>query len=470
MRSFCTHGMALTLGMVLAASGVSASAGDYGSPALLPLPDSGPQLAAPGPSSRRASLLAPQYAGTQPIPTQPTPAAPIPAPPESAPQLPAPVQASPSDAPLTGGKANGTIYDEAAACGWGDDCSANLPSCCNQCFASFAGLVMGRNLPNPFWTSYETNNNVNQVLNTRDANADWRGGGEIRFGTWFGGGGCGCADGCQTGCGGNCNRCGIEVVYFTLSPFQGFASVRGDSLPGGSVSTPIDLNNQFGPVMIGANTAASFFDGATEHRIWRNDELHNVELNLLNQQIYNTGNAQVTWLGGVRYFRFDDSLIFGSVAGGSEFGDNAGPNVGGAAQAYLSSRAVNNLVGFQIGARADYYLTPGFSVFATPKIGIYGNSISVRNRLYTGDGIEGFDITGNSVDFSMLAQIDLGMSYQFHPNWRAFLGYRAIAVTQVALADNQFLPFLADTQGFGDPKTNGSLVLHGAFAGLECRF
>ena len=48
-------------------------------------------------------------------------------------------------------------------------------------------------------------------------------------------------------------------------------------------------------------------------------------------------------------------------------------------EAYLRVRAENDLVGPQIGAWANYYITPRFSMFAQPKFGIYGNSISVRS-------------------------------------------------------------------------------------------
>jgi len=442
--------MAIALGVMLAGSSASAQQGSYGSPSLLPLPDVGPQASYPvAPYHGRATLVS----------GQPTPANPGPA---LAPEPIVGEQVNPG--PQVGGPipddGNNSIYDDAASCGWGDDCSSGLANCgCNgPWFASFAGLVMSRNNPNPFWTSYETNNNANQVLNTRDAHADWNGGGEIVLGRWFG---CGCADPCggdTCGCG---PRCGIEVSYFTLGQLDGYASVRGDSLPGGSVSTPINLEDQFGPVTIGGNPASDYFDGATEHRIWRNDEIHNIEINLLSQQLYNSGRGQFTWLAGVRYFRFDDSLIFGSVAGGFEFGQDP------AEEAYLSSRAVNNLVGFQLGARADYYVTPRLSLWGTPKIGIYGNSVDIRNRFYLGDGTEGFDIRARSTDLSFLASIDLGVAYQFGSHWRAFLGYRAIAVTQVALADNQYLPYLAATNDFADAKTNGSLILHGGLAGLE---
>ena len=69
-----------------------------------------------------------------------------------------------------------------------------------------------------------------------------------------------------------------------------------------------------------------------------------------------------------------------------------------------------------------------------------------------------------------MGEIDTGLSYSFWNNWRAFIGYRVVGVANVALADNQFLPFLADTQGFSEVKQNGSLILHGTFMGVGWLF
>ena len=44
------------------------------------------------------------------------------------------------------------------------------------------------------------------------------------------------------------------------------------------------------------------------------------------------------------------------------------------------------------------------------------------------------------------------------------------ATTGVALSDNQFPAFLAATGDLKDVKTNGDLVLHGAFAGVTFRW
>ena len=57
------------------------------------------------------------------------------------------------------------------------------------------------------------------------------------------------------------------------------------------------------------------------------------------------------------------------------------------------------------------------------------------------------------------------MSYAFWNNWRAFLGYRVVGVANVALADNQFLPFLADTAGLfrsqAERQPDSARSLHG---------
>ena len=42
--------------------------------------------------------------------------------------------------------------------------------------------MMGRNRANPFWTTYQTNNNVNQLMNTQNAEANWAGGGQVTVG------------------------------------------------------------------------------------------------------------------------------------------------------------------------------------------------------------------------------------------------------------------------------------------------
>lgn len=464
-RAFLRKGwLSLALLGALPAYGENVGAG---APTLLPLPDAAPQLQVNyTTASRTRSGLQPQTIDVAPV-------------------APEAVQVQPGDPPGYGHGAPGNYgvhdhgtapYAASSGCASGacsgsgnpwanwpndDSCTAgtNLGGgnwysngpCGGAWFGGANYLVLGRNNPNAFWTTYETNNNPNQLLNTRDALGNYKSGGEIHFGRWF----------CNSGM---VNNLGLDVVYWTTAHLGGQATIRDVN---NLLSTPIDVGNVNITNSLGTNTAGSYFDNARSHRITRSDELHNVELNLLSGSAYAGCDLSVTWLAGVRFFRFDETLRFESVQGGVEFGQNGGAN-----EVALQSRCVNNLVGFQIGSRIDYNVWGNFGIYALPKFGIYGNGASARNVLYTGDGFTQFDIAGSRTDFSTIAQLDLGGTYTFGKccNWRAFAGYRVMGITNVALADNQFLPFLADAAGFADVKTNGSLILHGGYTGLEYRF
>jgi hypothetical protein len=66
--------------------------------------------------------------------------------------------------------------------------------------------------------------------------------------------------------------------------------------------------------------------------------------------------------------------------------------------------------------------------------------------------------------------MDVGANYQFARNWRVYGGYKLIGLSQVAVADNHFPHYIAAADELSAVKSNGSLVLQGAFAGLEARF
>jgi Putative beta barrel porin-7 (BBP7) len=444
MKSFSTIGLILLVSAGWLVSQAHAQSGDFGAPTLLPMPEAAPALSAP-------ATYNDNYDGTETFDSALTSrkqqdALPEPAVPANAPKAPD-VPAGPADA------ATSNLWDD---CG----CNACNESC-GRWFGSLGGLVMGRNRANPFWTTFQTNVNTNQLMNTQNAGANWAGGGQVTVGYGFGG--CGC-DEC-----GSCGGCGcaapaIAFTYWGVGQMRGFSEVTD---PNNNLSTPINLNTQSGPVQIGANPASFFFDNSPDQRIWRNDRFSNFELNLLQGVLVNTGRLQMTALAGFRYFRFDERLTYGSVAFGHNFGDQ-----GGADEAYLGFHTTNNLFGGQIGASFNYILTPHFNLFFTPKVGIYGNQMTNQTLLYSGDAINNptYNISAHKTDVSFLGEIDTGFNWAINRNWSAYMGYRVIGVAGLALGDNQFLPFLADTQGFSEIKQNGDMILHGAFAGITCTF
>jgi hypothetical protein len=328
-------------------------------------------------------------------------------------------------------------------------------------FGSLAGIVMTRDNPNKYWTSFDVNNAYNQTLNTQQAKANWAGGGQVMFGRWF-------------GC--SCNpmygpACGVQFVYWGLAPMTGSASITS---PINAWNTPIDL----GYVNVGPNPATDYFDNAHIHRVSRNDQFQNFELNALRRVAYGPGGLMFTGVAGARYFRFRDSLTFASAAGGHNFGDD-----GGADEAYYNTSVGNNLVGFQMGARVDYFVLPRIRVFAQPLFGVFSNHATINANVYSGDGLQGnvqnifnpaatspFLVSSSKTSTSLMGQIDLGANVQITPRFSAFAAYRVMAFSRMALADNQIPPFLVDQAAIRDIQMNGNLVLHGVLIGGQFNY
>jgi len=398
----------------------------YGSPGLLAVPESSPSYVNP-------------WRG-QAYPTSAQVEEPSPA--DAVPPIP--------EAPLD----TSSPYDEALS----NDCYSGAGDCCTLCtprwYVAAGGMYMTRDDANDFWTTFENNVPFNQMMHSPDT--DWEGGFFTTIGHRF-------------GC---CLRHGIEGTFWMVDPLEGENQV--DRTTANTLATPIDL----GGVTIGANPASFYFDNAQTHRITRHDEIYNVEINYLYDLLppaYNSAFSARLLLG-VRYFRFDENLVFSSVIDGSTFGAN-----GGADEASLGIRDENNLIGFQIGTRLDYYLTQDLSFFATPKIGIYGNDIQQRVSLASGDGLVGiatpvggpvddFPFESSKTDVAVLGELDLGFNWQMTQRWSVFGGYRLVAVSGLALSDEQIPAFLVDYPAINEIDSNGHLLLHGGFAGVQYAF
>jgi hypothetical protein len=249
-----------------------------------------------------------------------------------------------------------------------------------------------------------------------------------------------------------------------VSPLTGSYTLTS---PNSTLSTPINdgsVNITNGNAS-SPNPASYFWDSSRQQSVSRVDRINNVEINFLALSMLGSGRTQAIWLAGVRYFRFDETLTYGGTAYGYNFTDQ-----NGAQSLYLQDRSVNNLVGPQIGVILNHYVTQRFSLFVIPKMALMANFCSSQNTLFTGDGYTQFNLKGSKTDCSLLGELDLGANYWIKPWCSIYAGYRVIGVTSMALADNQFLPYLADAQGFQQPKTNGDLILSGAFGGVIFRF
>lgn len=321
-------------------------------------------------------------------------------------------------------------------------------------YVSVSGLVMARgDRPNKVAVTHEAGNERNLLMHTQK-DLPWRAGGEIRFGRFFG-----------------CGAWAIEAAYWTLDPLTSVDSQTHPNL----VSTPLDFTDVewADPQLPGF--PGNLFDVAEEHRLWRRNEVHNIELALISDRLchLSRGPFKVGWSAGVRYFRFEEDLRFGSMdQNGLAFGID--PDMEG----YLDETIVNDLVGVQSGWCLDY-CRDRWQLYAFPKVGVCINHIRNRFTAYRGDGellapvpagYPPYPVNSTRDVFALLTEIDVGLRWQFATKWRATVGYRVTIATGVGLADDQ-IPFsVADTPELADIDFNGHLLLHGARAGVTCWF
>lgn len=334
-------------------------------------------------------------------------------------------------------------------CGCYDDASqspgvGSCDSCCDDCascwFAVGTGLIMTRNRAPAFWTTTTMNDPFNLLLNTQNAAANWVGGGQATFGY-----ACGGASGPA-----------LVFTYWGLAPMEGSATVSDQT---GNPATALSSTLNWGTTTINGNPATLYFENAQIQGVWREDRTDNVEVNI-QTGTHAFGGVHVAALCGFRYFRFSDELTYGSASFGNSFTSN-----GGADAAYVNFRCNNNLYGGQVGGIASLVMTRRISLFAIPKVGVYGNQMNNLTLVYAGDAQNNpdTDFTTHKSDVSVLSELDLGLSWAFHSRWRLSGGYRIVSVTNLALADNQFA-------AYGMIEQSGSLILHGAFIGLGAGF
>jgi hypothetical protein len=350
-------------------------------------------------------------------------------------------------------------------------------------YASAAGLYMGRDEPNHMPTTFITNNNAAQI--PLNANTPWEGGFEVKLGYILGSCGArGCGPGADgggpagySGCGPTCD-CGVwalEADFWWLAQMNGTSSAMAPA--GGSLSTTLNFTDVIYPNPTCVDpfhpNPVDLFNNSCEHVVQREDQFWNLELNLVRLRTVPDccNGLSIDWLFGVRWFEFDENYSFESAVDGNW----SNPlSVG-----VLQDKLRNSLVGAQFGFNANYCFAPQWKLSLAPKFGIFDNHINQYfagyrangdyfgpNPLAPGGLTGSFPVSASTDTISFLSQIDLKLEWQFHPQWNAFIGYRLLYATGIALAENQFPQYICDLPAYSDIKHNGELVLHGAFAGL----
>jgi len=317
-------------------------------------------------------------------------------------------------------------------------------------YASTTVLSLCRNRPNSLWTSCDSDDPMFQLASSDDVGIRWRLGGELRFGRRFASG-----------------QSALEGAYWLLDSEDDMFETSGPghvSVPAGLIVDSIAFNG---------TPAPAWFDGADSHRIWRTDEIHNVELNFVNGQ-FEGGYAMgldVQWMAGVRLFRFKEGLMLGSLINGFDWGEDP------AQEAYLDERISNNMIGVQVGASGAFHFGR-WRLAVAPKFGLYNNHVNQFFSAYLGDGTlavplvptGNFPVESSDNQIAFLTQIDVSLDFQISCRWSARIGSHLIVISGIGLADNQFPACMANIPEFAEIDFNGELVLYGVSAGVTYNF
>jgi len=319
-------------------------------------------------------------------------------------------------------------------------------------FATFGGVMMGRDDENAYFFSFDDTNESIQRLNTEEASMDFSAGVETRIGYFF-----------------NCGQNAFEAVYWGVYPDQQESTLLSSNTPG-------NLNGILNWDQIDYNgvSADNWVNAAFAHRLRREFEIHNLELNVLGiQSGWSNGRTSMQWRTGMRFFHFRESLQFGA--------DNTDANfIGAANEIYYDVETANNLLGWQFGADLMYRPTCSLTFRLGASTGLYGNYVQHHSRIGGSAGVASINngpnnnmtlqIDNDTVTFAMLGELNAGFDYQISCCWSMYAGYRVLGVSRVALPTNQIY---FDLRGINDVReidTNGDLILHGGYAGLEYNY
>lgn len=287
-----------------------------------------------------------------------------------------------------------------------------------------------------------------------------------------------------------CNGCfGVEFVYWGLYPSTQTESLYATAASG-PLSSTIDWSGM-GYTAAVDPPLATVFDNAAQFRVQREFSVNNFEFNFLTfSSSFGNGcgsqcgsgacntcgpNLRYSFLAGLRFLNFNESMLFSADRDDTVWGNSAD-------ELHYFSEVQNRMAGFQVGGRTDYFFLPCLSAFATAKGGVYGNDMSMHQSIYNQIGFahvtnpvssnlgRPYDIYGSKTGVSFLTEFSVGANWKITNCWSAYAGYQVIAATGVAEVNDQIPTQFYQLQENSQIKSDGVLILHGAFAGLSYNF
>jgi hypothetical protein len=342
------------------------------------------------------------------------------------------------------------------------------------------------------------------ILSSDDVDYEYQEGIEVRLGSTFTvGDSCG-----QGGC--PSNMFAWEAVWWGLADaeqgatvvdyiptddvrFYGMVNYAGLEFDDGTGMRPV---NDYVGCQLPVNDDRPPVDGDVRvlaQRVRTDFKAQNLELNFLRFPICDVGGGgcepacggpafTVSGLFGFRYFRTDDNLElateFGTYSGGTINQVYNGFDYNSSNELFHLIDVENQLVGFQLGGNMNYSVACKWNLFCDTSFGVYNNHVSQYQTIYSGDPTyaqfaetgEDASVDSSKDDVAFLGEVRLGGSYDISSNWRAVLAYRAVGISGVALSNEQIRPEYTNWTDVARIDSDGSIIIHGVQAGLECKY
>lgn len=460
MRVKFLRAAALALGLFGLAPLAVAQQGAFSSPSLLPVTRN-PRLSAPDEGYGHRSVSWQDDNRPQDLPPPATPS-----------DYPAPAHA---DSPIGGGISGNcnclggpaSIYGgyEQGQNAWSDSCSSGTcgptyagygygcgPMHCGF-FGSAGVLFMTKGGDDFNQLSFNDADPAGAVLTTQNSRMETAIGGQFEAGYWFS------------------PNWGISASYWGLWGPSQTTTVDAASLGGGNLNTVFD----FGALNIGATNVNTLFDGAQRHSLTRSYDFNNVEISVLQGSYYNnSGSLGVGLLAGARWFQYGESFLYQSSD--ADLALNTGAD-----DVNYFTRTTNDLIGFQVGARINYQPWQRLRFFAAPKFGIYNNNINLDSTISGPGGVavvgpgnvfagQAYDIHSSVNDVAFLGEIGVGADIYITQYWALTVGYRAVTATGIAQPFEQIPQNFAGLNDAALINRNGSVLIHGAYAGVSYNY
>lgn len=463
MKSFYARGLFVALGLALSSSFVSAQ--EFGTPSLLPIPSATAnypvtRVAANENFYQPEGVATPEASVVSPSDQQPMQA------PMVSPDYHQAMQQEWGDSGI--GCTDGVGGCESGMCGPG--------GCCKNFVYAYGGaLWMTREYSSGFVASLN-DTTFSPELCTCDSPLQWSGGFETRLGYGF-----------------NCGHNALEVTYWGLYPGDN-NSFAYDPAGGAGLMSNIDFSSLDYDNGTTDQNVMDWYAGAAAHRLYTENEIHNVEVNFLGQSygggmfgcgVCGTGlNGSAgcnscgprfgsNWLMGLRIFTFNDKLSFATDADDTLFDHDD-------TELTYYNNVNNTLVGFQLGGGISYRLFDCFTIYGNGKGGVYGNHIYAEQCVEGSNGYatinngvnSGLDYTvkGSKDTVAFIAQLDAGARWQFSQHFAFNFGYRVMGVSGVGITSQQIPADFQNLEAAGYINSDSSLLLHGGYAGFEFCF